>query len=94
MDFFRRGESLLGAVCLLVASLTMEYLTLLSGGFVALLVGGEAFDGESANGEVLREEGRLGGDRDVGRDAGCSPVVPGMLCGAVGGGVEGGVSRP
>jgi hypothetical protein len=47
----------------------MEYLTVLSTGFVALLAGGETLDGETPSGEVFRGEGWYDGDRDAGRDA-------------------------
>jgi hypothetical protein len=69
VDFFCSGEYLLWVVCLLGASLIMEYLTVLSTGFVALLAGGETLGGETPSGEVFRGEGWYDGDRDAGRDA-------------------------
>lgn len=64
----------------------------LSTGFVALLSGGATLDGETANGELFRGEGRKGGDRDVGRDVGrdtgCATGI-----GGAGGGVDGGSGR-
>lgn len=80
-------------VCLLAASLMVEYLTVLSAGFVALLAGGAAGDGEAAGGEDLCGEARLGGDREAGRDAGRDSERPeGVLgpLGGAGGGVDGG----
>jgi hypothetical protein len=77
-------------VCLLGASLTTEYLMVLSTGFVALLVGGEAREGEAARGEFFLGEGWFGGDRDAGRDAGRDG---GRCVGGSGGGVEGGSGR-
>ena len=62
-DFLRLGEPLLWVVCLLGASLTTEYLTLLSGGFVALLTGGSTHAGETASGELFRGELFRGDDR-------------------------------
>lgn len=53
VDFFRSGESLLWVVCLLGTSLIIEYLTVLSTGFVALLAGGETPEGETPCGEVF-----------------------------------------
>jgi hypothetical protein len=67
----------------------MEYLMVLSTGFVALLAGGEALAGETDSGEVFRAEGPWGGDREAGRDTGRTAGVLGPLGGA-GGGVDGG----
>ena len=80
---------MLWVVCLVGASLIMEYLIVLSTGFVALLAGGEARAGETDSGEALCGEGPWGGDRDAGRDAGRTTGVLGPLGGA-GGGVDGG----
>lgn len=78
---------MLWLVCLLVESLTTEYLMLLSTGFVARLVGNE-----SCGGELLCDEDLAGGDRDARRDAGCSTGVAGPVSEA-GGGVDGGSCR-
>ncbi len=97
VDFFLCGESLLWVVCLLGASLTTEYLTVLSTGFVALLSGGGILAGETARGELFRGDvDWWGGDRDAGRDsgrdAGCSTGVL-IPVGGAGGGVDGGSGR-
>ena len=70
----------------------MEYLTVLSTGLVALLVGGEIRGGEFLGGEVLRVEDLKGGDPDCDRDGRRLTGVTAPVGGA-GGGVNGGSGR-